>query len=147
MARKYVESGPKTYQKFLLVSVFDKDHHKTEARWNNLIIKKLDDKLNWIPHYDMAPTELSRWEVIWRRSFTFREGSVRAEIGLYRDGFHITVKSPTTAHLSTQHAFGLSEKIFGEINRYTGWTPTIEKVAPMANAIVKDIKDYFESLK
>jgi hypothetical protein len=129
------------------MSVFDRDHHKTEKRWNDLVIKKLDDNMNWIPRYDMAPTELSRWEVVWRRNFTFKEGGVRAEIGVYRDGFHITLKSPTTAHLSTENALGLSKKVFGEINRYTGWTPTIEKVAPMANAMVKEIKDYFKSLE
>ena len=147
MARKYVERGPKTYQRFFIEQAWDKDHNETEARWDRLIRSKLDDTRSWQPRFTKTPTELSRWDVTLNKYMTFKQGSVSVAIGLYRDGFHVTVGSTTTAHLSTEHTFGMQEKVFGEINRYTGWTPTTEKVVPMANAIVEEIYEYFKSLK
>ena len=145
MDRKYIEHGPKTYYRFFIKQAFDDNISESNTRWDRLIRNKLSSSESWSAYHTNQKTKLSKWSISFVREMKFKLGAIVFKIELFRDGFHISIRQSTALRLPNYIIYNLRKKIFGDRNRSSGWTPTIEKVALMANAIVEEVKEYLES--
>jgi hypothetical protein len=129
--------GKPTYRRFFIRNAFESS--MTHRRlWEEIIYDKLDDKGMWTFSTNNTPTELSPYSIhlSTRRKMSECPGHVFIEIGLYRDGFHIKFDSEGTSRID------MSKAVFDDPNRNNLWTQEAERVAPMANDLVKRIEKY-----
>lgn len=139
--RKYIERGEPTYRRFLILGAFEPIEAYAQL-WAEHILDKLDSPSLWTLKKSEHRTQIANKhiELTTRRRFgrfaTFT-------IGLFRDGFHVNVSGDIDFMPSSElNKFRID--VFGEPNRSGGWTQEIAKVAPMANAIVKDVTKFLK---
>jgi len=77
------------------------------------------------------------------RGLKFGKHNLTTTIGIYRDGFHLSIRNIDYLKNSEK----LLQYVFGDLNSTIGWTQEIEKVAPMMNSIIKDIEQFFQDNK
>jgi len=135
--------GKKTYPRFLIRGAFE-DANEHMKLWEKEIVSKLDQPERWTASINPFKTELSKYLINYKTDRKYPNGSLTIKMGLYRDGFHITVGSSLTVGMLHKDRFKLAKAIFGEINRNTLWTQEIAKVAPMANELLKRIEEYYK---
>lgn len=132
---EYRQKGLPTYRYYFIKDVFEKEEDIVE-RWDKDIKLKLDGyTTEWILKINRHKTNYSKLSITLARTF-YNEHQIytNLEIGLYRDGFHITLVDLNDTELR--------KYLFGDINRSTAWTQEVAKVALIANEITTEIKKF-----
>jgi len=146
--KPFIDFGEPTYRHYYIYQAFE-DKKQTEARWGKDIIRRMSRLLfESIFH---PKTDYSNFSVVWKAKAYVHVGEesrptryIRFDIGMYHDGFHITVD---LNDLPRDVEVALKKKVFGDINRSSGFTKEIAKVAPIANDMFEYILDFLENYK
>jgi len=135
--------GKMTYPRFFLKAAFE-DSATMTGIWDKEIVKDLPGgSASWTASLGPYPTNLSRYAITYSTTRRYLVGLLTFEIGIYRDGFHISMKTSGHGAMSNKDQFDLSEAIFGDPNRTSLWTQEIAKVAPMTNELLKKIEEHY----
>jgi hypothetical protein len=136
--RKHVEIGEPTYRRYLIMDIFDSDEDCI-SRWKKDIKEKLDS--SWEIYIRDRKTEISNKDVYVRKYISTNPGTLaNIEINMYRDGFHISVSTSPYSIISKMNKF-----VFGDVNLNQGFTKEIALVPKIANAIVKDVDEFYKN--
>jgi hypothetical protein len=127
--------GEPTYRRFFIRCAFEepRDHI---LLWDSTIRENLDSPGKWTVSTNLNLTELSPYSIHYETTRRFNSEAIKIKIGLYRDGFHITM-----------NGYGdLRKHLFNDVNQYGLWTQEAAKVAPMTNELLKKIEAYYFKL-
>lgn len=138
----YRKKGTHNYGRFMIHNIFEQVPTHTNY-WDRHIIKDMPGgPAHWTANYIPHATNLSKYSVVWKNKRRFPRGVIGFELGLYRDGFHITFKDSDSS-ISSEDRFKLSKYLFDDANRTQLWTQDYTKVAPMANELFDRIDEYY----
>lgn len=142
MTSKHKERGLPTYRRFFIHSIFNSQREYAKL-WEKIILEKLDEPARWTLFQNKIKTDFGSNHVELKSTRRFGKRIVGFEIGLYRDGFHLSL-TREEYNISIKERSNLLKRLFGDINLTSGWTQEAEKVAPMMNSIVKEVSEFFK---
>ena len=140
----YRKRGKKNYPRFFFHNIFEEPQTHTNY-WDRHIIKDLPGgPAFWSASFNPHDTELSKYSIVWKSKKGFGPGLLEFEIGLYRDGFHIRMRSSNINGIPSDRYKELKKDLFdGDINRDVLWTQDYTIVASMVNELFDRINEHF----
>ncbi|MFW6002716.1 MAG: hypothetical protein ACOCQD_05185 [archaeon] len=128
------QRGQKTYIRFLIRSVFEKDFIKKEF---NRISKEIEDALDNVTATHEIFETWTKFGPSGKITVSDQQlDRILLQIGIYRDGWHIKIKSINYREFFPE----ISEKIFGDKNRKEAWTQQTSLVIPMTIKLIKELR-------
>jgi hypothetical protein len=120
----------------MIKQAFRDSMEEVQDLWDEEIKKDLSSPNKWIPvQFSEKEREISKYDIGYARHITTESGTIRIEIELFRDGFHITPKNLRVGGVSSR----LLER----------WKPilsqTVSEVAPKANEMVDKIISFLKN--
>ena len=136
------KKGKKNYPRFMIHNIFEDPPAHTNY-WDRHIIKDMPGgPAQWKASFTPHATNLSKYSVTWKNKKRFPRGVIAFELGLYRDGFHISFKDSDSS-ISGEDRFKLSKYLFDDVNRTQLWTQDYTEVAPIANELFDRIEEFY----
>lgn len=128
------QRGQKTYIRFMIRAIFEKDFIDNEF---SRICEEIESKLdNVSTTYDIFES----WTVFGptgRIKVADRKAKkILLSIGVFRDGWHIKLNTINNSEVFPE----VSQKVFGDMNRKTAWTQQTSLVVPMTIELIKELR-------
>lgn len=128
------QRGQKTYIRFMIRAIFEKDYLDNEF---GRMCKEIESELDYVSTtYDIFESwtmlgPSGRIKVVDRK-----EKQILLEITISRSGWTIQIDSLNRSEIFPK----ISEKVFGDKNRRAAWTQQTSLVVPMTTELIEELR-------
>lgn len=130
------QRGQKTYIRFFIRSIFEKDFIEKEF---GRIGKEIEDALDNVTAIHEIFETWTKFGPSGKITVSDQWSNRNLlEIGIYRDGWHIKIKSINYSEIFPK----ISERVFGDKNRREVWTQQTSLVVPMTIELIKELRKH-----